>query len=186
MSRAGAELPTEDDGSGPARNSALETVARRERMVTAAVELATAGGYDAVQMRDVAARAQVALGHPLPPLLVEGPAPARRARRAGRRAAQPARAAPARRRGRPGDRVADVLRRASARIDPRPEHHRRDGHRALRARARRRPTAKHEVFEILRTIISGAVDGATVPDLDGIVRVLGYVWLATLTRGSAG
>jgi TetR/AcrR family transcriptional regulator, cholesterol catabolism regulator len=37
-------------------------VARRERVIRAAQELGAAGGYDAVQMRDVAARAEVALG----------------------------------------------------------------------------------------------------------------------------
>jgi AcrR family transcriptional regulator len=36
--------------------------ARRERVIDAALALADEGGYDAVQMRDVAARAQVALG----------------------------------------------------------------------------------------------------------------------------
>jgi AcrR family transcriptional regulator len=36
--------------------------ARRRRIVHAALELAQEGGYDAVQMRDVAARADVALG----------------------------------------------------------------------------------------------------------------------------
>ena len=36
--------------------------ARRGRVLDAALELAAEGGYDAVQMRDVAARAQVALG----------------------------------------------------------------------------------------------------------------------------
>jgi AcrR family transcriptional regulator len=36
--------------------------ARRSRVIDAALELAAEGGYDAVQMRDVAARAQVALG----------------------------------------------------------------------------------------------------------------------------
>ncbi|MEY2419929.1 MAG: TetR/AcrR family transcriptional regulator, cholesterol catabolism regulator [Actinomycetota bacterium] len=36
--------------------------ARRTRVIEAAIELATEGGYDAVQMRDVAARAGVALG----------------------------------------------------------------------------------------------------------------------------
>jgi TetR/AcrR family transcriptional regulator, cholesterol catabolism regulator len=36
--------------------------ARRERVVGAALDLAREGGYDAVQMRDVAARANVALG----------------------------------------------------------------------------------------------------------------------------
>jgi TetR/AcrR family transcriptional regulator, cholesterol catabolism regulator len=36
--------------------------ARRERVVRAALELGAEGGYEAVQMRDVATRAQVALG----------------------------------------------------------------------------------------------------------------------------
>ena len=36
--------------------------ARRDRVLEAAMDLAGEGGYDAVQMRDVAARAQVALG----------------------------------------------------------------------------------------------------------------------------
>ncbi|MBV8950639.1 MAG: TetR/AcrR family transcriptional regulator, partial [Actinobacteria bacterium] len=36
--------------------------ARRERVIKAAMELAAEGGYDAVQMRDVASRAHVALG----------------------------------------------------------------------------------------------------------------------------
>ena len=36
--------------------------ARRSRVIDAAMDLAAEGGYDAVQMRDVAARAQVALG----------------------------------------------------------------------------------------------------------------------------
>ncbi|HWC46612.1 MAG TPA: TetR family transcriptional regulator [Casimicrobiaceae bacterium] len=37
-------------------------LARRERILDAAMELATEGGYDAVQMREVAERADVALG----------------------------------------------------------------------------------------------------------------------------
>jgi AcrR family transcriptional regulator len=37
-------------------------LARRERILDAAMELATEGGYDAVQMREVADRAEVALG----------------------------------------------------------------------------------------------------------------------------
>src|SRR5256714_13530809 len=36
--------------------------ARRSRVIAAALELASEGGYDAVQMRDVAATASVALG----------------------------------------------------------------------------------------------------------------------------
>ncbi|HEY3701691.1 MAG TPA: TetR family transcriptional regulator, partial [Acidimicrobiales bacterium] len=36
--------------------------ARRQRVIDAAMALGAEGGYDAVQMRDVAARAQVAMG----------------------------------------------------------------------------------------------------------------------------
>src|SRR6266550_3298366 len=41
---------------------AAETAARKERLIAAATALAAEGGYDAVQMRDVAGRAEVALG----------------------------------------------------------------------------------------------------------------------------
>jgi AcrR family transcriptional regulator len=41
---------------------ARSQAARRERVVSAALSLAAEGGYDAVQMRDVAVRASVALG----------------------------------------------------------------------------------------------------------------------------
>ena len=36
--------------------------ARRQRVIDAAMSLALEGGYEAVQMRDVAARADVAMG----------------------------------------------------------------------------------------------------------------------------
>jgi len=39
--------------------------ARRRRVIEAAVELAAEGGYDAVQMRDVAIRGRVAMGRVL-------------------------------------------------------------------------------------------------------------------------
>jgi len=40
----------------------MRQLARRKRIVAAAMDLASRGGYEAVQMRDVAARADVALG----------------------------------------------------------------------------------------------------------------------------
>jgi AcrR family transcriptional regulator len=46
----------------PAETLTANQAARRERVIEAAMDLAGEGGYDAVQMRDVAARAQVALG----------------------------------------------------------------------------------------------------------------------------
>jgi AcrR family transcriptional regulator len=44
------------------RTPPASQLARRERILDAAIELATEGGYDAVQMREVADRADVALG----------------------------------------------------------------------------------------------------------------------------
>src|SRR2546423_14146430 len=41
---------------------AIETAERKKRCIDAAIALAGEGGYDAVQMRDVAGRAEVALG----------------------------------------------------------------------------------------------------------------------------
>src|SRR6476661_10783513 len=91
---------------------AAETAARKERLIAAATELAAEGGYDQVQMRDVAARAEVALGtlyrhfSSKDQLLLA--ALADQTTTLGTRLAQrPARG------DRPGDRVADVLRRAT-------------------------------------------------------------------------
>lgn len=60
----------DDNQSTPARASdqhvpdglTTSQAARRQRVIRAALELAASGGYDAVQMRDVASRANVALG----------------------------------------------------------------------------------------------------------------------------
>lgn len=69
--RAGAAAEPPGDASGNRSGAAGEPQAgrltksqaeRRQRVVRAALELAAEGGYDAVQMRDVATRASVALG----------------------------------------------------------------------------------------------------------------------------
>src|SRR4051812_16288504 len=100
MAQAAAE-------SKRARNQA----ARRERVIVAACDLAAEGGYDAVQMRDVASQADVALGtlyryfpskdHLLIAALAEQVSTLQR-----RLAQKPPRGPNA------GDRVVDVLRRA--------------------------------------------------------------------------
>src|SRR3990172_5883919 len=46
----------------PSETLTPNQAARRSRVIDAAMALAAEGGYDAVQMRDVATRAQVALG----------------------------------------------------------------------------------------------------------------------------
>ncbi len=174
---SGAETQTPSDRD-------LETAARRERMVTAAVDLATTGGYEAVQMRDVAARAEVALGtlyrhfpskdHLLLAALTE------QARALQERIAERPPSGPD-----AATRTADVLRRASRALARRPQLT------AALVTALTAPEpdtadAKHGVEVVLRGIITSAVDGATVPDPDGIVRTLGYVWLAVLSGWVGG
>ena len=94
--------------------------ARRERVVRAALDLAAEGGYDAVQMRDVAARSEVALGtiyryfsskdHLLAASLVTWTNDLER-----RIARRPPKG------GTPADRVGDVLRRATESMERQPK-----------------------------------------------------------------
>jgi AcrR family transcriptional regulator len=60
-----ADMPdstVESASAGGADQLTRGQAARRQRVIRAALDLAAEGGYDAVQMRDVAARGQVALG----------------------------------------------------------------------------------------------------------------------------
>ncbi len=162
----------------------LETAARRQRMIDAAVELAATGGYDAVQMRDVAARAEVALGtlyrhypskdHLLLAALAEQADGLR-----DRMAQRPPEGGDA------ADRTADVLRRATRALARRPNLT------AALVTALTSPESdtapyKHRVETVLRTIITTAIDGTTIADPDGVVRTLGYVWLAVLSAWVGG
>lgn len=163
---------------------AAATAERRRRMVEAAVELAGEGGYDAVQMRDVAARAEVALGtlyrqysskDQLLITALAGQADALRARLAQRPPQGPS----------PADRVADVLERATRALTRSPDL----TTAMVTALSSREPDAaeaKHEVERVLHTIIAAAIDGDDVADFDGVLRVLGYVWLAVLNAWVGG
>ncbi len=168
----------------PPTPRAAETAARRRRLLEAAIELATEGGYDAVQMRDVAARAHVALGtlyrhySSKDQLLLAALADQADTLRT-RLAQRPPRG------DAPGDRVADVLRRATRALTRDPTITAAMVT-ALSSPGSEAATSKREVYDILRAIISRAIDGDEVPDLDGIVRVLGYVWLATLSAWVGG
>ena len=135
-------------------------------------------------MRDVAARAEVALGtlyrqfSSKDQLLLAALADQAGALRT-RLAQRPPRG------DAPGDRVADVLRRATRALTREPSTT------AAMVTALSSPeagaaTAKGEVYSVMRTIISGAIDGDDVPDIDGVLRVLGYVWLATLSAWVGG
>ena len=162
----------------------LETAARRERMVDAAVELAVTGGYESVQMRDVAARAEVALGtlyrhfpskdHLLLAALTEQAVALR-----DRMAQRPPEGVDA------ATRMADVLGRATRALARRPDLT------AALVTALSSPEAdtaphKHEVETVLRAIMTTAIADADVADPDGVVRTLGYVWLAVLSAWVGG
>lgn len=162
----------------------LETAARRERMIDAAVELAVSGGYESVQMRDVAARAEVALGtlyrhfpskdHLLLAALAEQAGALR-----DRMAQRPPEGLDA------ATRTADVLRQATRALARRPKLT------AALVTALTSPEAdaavrKSEVETILRAIITTAIDGADIDDPDGVVRTLGYVWHAVLSAWVGG
>lgn len=148
-------------------------------MLSAATALAAEGGYDAVQMRDVAARAEVALGtlyrhyaskNQLLLALLADQALALRERLDQRPPRGDA----------PADRVADVLRRATRALERQP----RVTQAMVTAMSVSDDSAapvKLEINDTLRAIIVDAVGGTPVTDLDDIVRVLGSVWFAELT-----
>ena len=150
--------------------------ARRGRVLSAALELASEGGYDAVQMRDVAARAQVALGtiyryftskdQLLAAALVEWASDLER-----RLAQRPPAGDTA------ADRVVDVLRRASRAIERNPSL----TSALVTAIASPDPAVRQsqqDLDRVIVTLVSGALAG--VDDADGVMRVLSWVWFAAL------
>jgi AcrR family transcriptional regulator len=167
---------------------ASETAARKERLIRAATALAAEGGYDAVQMRDVAARAEVALGtlyrHYASKDQLLLAAMAQQAATLRERLVQRPPNGDT-----PAARVSDVLRRASRALERSPLVTKA----MLAAMSSSEDAAvplKHEIDSTLRAIIADVVDGdghcTTFADLDGIVRVLGSVWFAELTYWSNG
>jgi AcrR family transcriptional regulator len=181
----GAILPSAPGSSHSRRaggTRAAETVARRRRLIEAAVALAGEGGYEAVQMRDVAARAEVALGtlyrhySSKDQLLLAAMAAQADALR-GRLEKRPPEG------DTPAERVAEGLRRACTALERQPSvtsamvtaMSSTDGDAA---------PVKQSVQESLRRMIAGAIGDDPVADpvehLDAIVKVLGHVWFAAL------
>jgi len=167
---------------------AAETIARKERLIAAAVALAAEGGYDAVQMRDVAARAEVALGtlyrHYASKDQLLLAAMAQQATTLRERLVQRPPNGDT-----PAARVSAVLKRASRALERAPLVTKA----MLSAMSSPEAAAiplKHEIHSTLRAIIADVVDGdghcTTFTDLDRIVRVLGSVWFAELTYWSNG
>jgi AcrR family transcriptional regulator len=169
----------------PARGvRAAETAARKRRILDAATALAADGGYDAVQMRDVAARAEVALGtlyrhySSKDQLLLAALAQQASTLRE-RLDTRPPRGDTA------ADRVADVLRRASRALERQPQVIQ-----AMLAAMASTDEAgieiKHDINATLRAIIGDAIDGEQRPDVDAVMEVLFSVWFAELTFWSSG
>ena len=173
-------MPQAAAESKRARNQA----ARRERVIAAAVDLASGGGYDAVQMRDVAARADVALGtlyryfpskdHLLIAALAEQVSSLQR-----RLLQKPPRGTKA------ADRVVDVLRRACRALEREPQL----TAALVTALSSADPSvaeAKQKVNDILASVIENAADHDALAQREGVVRVLSHVWFAALVSWVGG
>ena len=151
---------------------------RRRRVVAAAVELASEGGYEEVQMRDVATRAKVALGtiyryfeskdQLLAAALVDWVCELERSLELR----PPARTGSE-------DRLLEVIRRASSAL----ERNQRLSSALVTAVAGPDPGIgryQAEVQEVLVRILDNALDGLPAAERDAVVRVLCHVWFAAL------
>jgi AcrR family transcriptional regulator len=152
--------------------------ARRARVIEAAFKLAGDGGYDAVQMRDVAATANVALGtiyryfsskdHLLAACQVEW------SRDVQRRVDQRPPAGDS-----PAERVVEVVRRATRAMERRP----RLAAALITAISSPDPAVhdcQQETATIMTTVLSSAMDHVDDGLRDDVARILNHVWFATL------
>jgi AcrR family transcriptional regulator len=170
--------------SAPETALARSQAARRERVVGAALSLAAEGGYDAVQMRDVAVRASVALGtiyryftskdHLLAAACVGwvGELEQRLARR-------PVRADDA------VEQLVAVTRAATAPLEREP----RLGEALVTAISTPDPAVsgcQRQVSDILERLLSAPLTGMDEERRAGIVRVLAHVWFSSLVGWVSG
>ncbi len=164
---------------------AKNQAARRRRVIDATLALAAGGGFDGVQMRDVATESGVALGtvyryfESKERLLLEANVEQVEALRE-RLAARPPSGDNA------TDRVVDVLRRASRTQTRQPE--------ATAAMVRALGSARPEVSDAVERvsaamtgIITGAMHDGDPSDRDrAVARVLSQVWLSSLVGWVGG
>lgn len=154
---------------------------RRARVVKAAIALANAGGYEAVQMRDVAAKARVALGtlyryfsskdHLLVSCLAQWTREFQQ-----RMAVKPPVG------NMPADRVVDVLRRAATALERSPNLMAAfvSGLTSISAEDAAGMEEVTVVYSQLVEFITDAMHDGERPELEAVIRVIGEVWLATL------
>jgi AcrR family transcriptional regulator len=163
-----------------ARNAAV----RRRRVIEAALALAAEGGYEAVQMRDVAEQGDVALGT----LYRYFPSKDALLIAALFEMAEDLKTTLARRPAQgdtPADRVTDALRRAARALERQPKV----TDALVAALSSPDPNVaedKLEVYELLHGIVTDAMDGTAGARHDGVVRVLGNVWFGALVARAAG
>jgi TetR/AcrR family transcriptional regulator, cholesterol catabolism regulator len=154
-------------------------VARRERVIRAALDLGAAGGYDAVQMRDVANSAGVALGtiyryfsskdHLLAAAMVEWTHDLER--RVGQRPPKGETTS---------DRVADVLRRATRAMEKEPKLSE-SAVTALLSPDRGAAACQEEVAAAMDRIMAVAMGDDLDPAFKRqATRTLGHVWFSAL------
>ena len=158
--------------------------ARRARVIEAAIALASEGGYDAVQMRDVASSASVALGtvyryfsskdHLLAATLVDWVRDLER-----RLAARPPRGDTV------ADRVVDVIGRASRAMDRDPLL----SAALVTAVSSPDPAVSACQLEVTRAISATllvAMEGFDDERRQGVVKVLSHVWFSSLVGWVSG
>ncbi|HET7523954.1 MAG TPA: TetR/AcrR family transcriptional regulator [Acidimicrobiales bacterium] len=151
---------------------------RRQRIVEAAIELGTQGGYDAVHMRDVAGKADVALAtvyryfeskdHLLSAAISQWTAQLQ-----ARLTRSPAQG------GAPVDMLVDVLRRASRALERRPLLA------AALVRALTSPdpgvaSAARQVRGQIKEMALPYLEGLSGEDVEAVVGVLSHVWNSSL------
>ncbi len=154
------------------------SAARRQRVIAAAMELAASGGYDAVQLREVSARANVALGTIyryftskdalLSAVSIEWTNELQR--RVQRRPLQATSAT---------ERVVELLRRATNGMERQP----RLSAALVRAMSSVDSTSSGvqvEAASVIQVLVEQAVADTGVELRPGVARTIGFVWFAAL------
>jgi len=153
--------------------------ARRQRVIAAALDLSSAGGYDAVQMRDGAVKGEVALGtiyryfaskdHLLAAVLVDWMIDLER--RGGPRPPKGDKTV---------DRVIDILRRASRAMEKEPQL----SAAVITALSSPDPAVaecQRDMTEVMSRIQAQAFPSDFDPEIQvRIIRVLGFIWFTSL------